>query len=110
MTVVRDPEPLDGPDLKHSSAESRFLRLGQSAGGAVLMVAYTFRRSGDAEATGVNDQLFSGASMKPPADMSKIEFHPTTAVTLRLKTSDCAEIGSRTCGFLDRVIGRSRAF
>ena len=50
MTVFLDPEALDGPDQQHSSAESRFLRLGRSAGGHVLMVAYTFWRSGDAEA------------------------------------------------------------
>ena len=50
VTVFLDPEALDGPDLQHSSAESRLLRLGRSAGGHVLMVAYTFRRSGDAEA------------------------------------------------------------
>jgi uncharacterized DUF497 family protein len=51
VTVFLDPEALDGPDLQHSSAESRFLRLGRSARGRVLMVACTFRRSGDAEAT-----------------------------------------------------------
>jgi hypothetical protein len=50
VTVFLDPEALDGPDLQHSSAESRFLRLGRSARGHVLMVAYTFRRGGDAEA------------------------------------------------------------
>jgi uncharacterized DUF497 family protein len=50
VTVFLDPEVLDGADLQHSSAESRFLRLGRSANGRVLMVAYTFRRSGDAEA------------------------------------------------------------
>ena len=50
VTVFLDPEALDGPDLQHSSAESRFLRLGRSAGGQVLMVVYTFRRSADAEA------------------------------------------------------------
>ena len=50
VTVFLDPEALDGPDLQHSSAESRFLRLGRSRSGRVLMVAYTFRRSGDAEA------------------------------------------------------------
>jgi uncharacterized DUF497 family protein len=50
VTVFLDPEAFDGPDRQHSSAESRFLRLGRSAGGHVLMVAYTFRRSGDAEA------------------------------------------------------------
>ncbi len=49
VTVFLDPEALDGPDLQHSSAESRFLRLGRSARGHVLMVAYTFRRNGDAE-------------------------------------------------------------
>ena len=49
VTVFLDPEALDGPDQQHSSAESRFLRLGRSAGGHMLMVAYTFRRSGDAE-------------------------------------------------------------
>jgi len=50
VTIFLDPEALDGPDLQHSSAESRFLRIGRSTGGTVLMVAYTFRRSGDAEA------------------------------------------------------------
>jgi uncharacterized DUF497 family protein len=50
VTVFLDAEALDGPDLHHSSAEARFLRLGRSASGHVLMVAYTLRRSGDAEA------------------------------------------------------------
>ena len=50
VTVFLDPKALDGADLQHSSAESRFLRLGRSRNGRVLMVAYTFRRSGDAEA------------------------------------------------------------
>src|SRR6202022_426740 len=27
-------------------------------------------------ATGINDPLFPGSSMKPPADMPEIEFHP----------------------------------
>ena len=50
VTVFLDPEALDGPDLQHSTAEPRFLRLGRAADGYVLMVAYTLRRSGDAEA------------------------------------------------------------
>jgi uncharacterized DUF497 family protein len=50
VTVFLDPNGLDGPDLQHSSAESRFRRLGQSADGRLLMVAYTLRRQGDAEA------------------------------------------------------------
>ena len=50
VTVFLDPDALDGPDLQHSSAESRFRRLGRSVDGRVLMVAYTIRRRGDAEA------------------------------------------------------------
>ena len=49
VTVFLDANALDGPDLQHSMAELRFLRLGRAAGGHVLMVAYTLRRSGDAE-------------------------------------------------------------
>jgi uncharacterized DUF497 family protein len=49
VTVFLDPDALDGPDVQHSAAESRFRRVGRSAGGRVLMVAYTLRRSGDAE-------------------------------------------------------------
>jgi uncharacterized protein len=50
VTVFLDPDALDGPDLQHSAAESRFRRLGRAADGQVLIVAYTLRRSGDAEA------------------------------------------------------------
>jgi uncharacterized DUF497 family protein len=50
VTAFLDPDALDGPDLQHSSAESRFRRLGRSAGEQMLMVAYTLRRSGNAEA------------------------------------------------------------
>ena len=49
MTVFLDANALDGPDLQHSEAEARYLRLGRVADGHVLMVAYTLRRSGDAE-------------------------------------------------------------
>ena len=38
------------PELRHSVEETRFLRLGRSARGQVLMVAYTLRRSGNVEA------------------------------------------------------------
>jgi hypothetical protein len=48
-TVFSDPDALDGPDLRHSEAESRFLRLGRAATGRVLIVAYTVRRGGDGE-------------------------------------------------------------
>jgi uncharacterized protein len=49
VTVFLDPDALDGPDLQHSRAELRFVRLGRAANGRILMVAYTLRRSGDAE-------------------------------------------------------------
>ena len=49
VTVFLDANGLDGPDLQHSEAEARFRRLGRAADGRVLMVAYTLRRSGDAE-------------------------------------------------------------
>jgi hypothetical protein len=48
-TVFADPNGLDGPDVRHSIRERRFLRLGWSASGRVLMVAYTQRRSGDVD-------------------------------------------------------------
>ena len=41
MTVFLDSNALDGPDLQHSKAEVRFLRLGRAADGRMLMVAYT---------------------------------------------------------------------
>jgi hypothetical protein len=44
-----DSDALDGPDLQHSTAEPRLLRLGRVADGRVLMVAYTLRSSGNAE-------------------------------------------------------------
>ena len=49
VTVFLDDNALDGSDVRHSTAELRFLRLGRAADGRVLMVAYTLRRSGDAE-------------------------------------------------------------
>jgi uncharacterized DUF497 family protein len=49
VTVFLDTTALDGPDLQHSSAGARFRRLGRSADGRVLIVAYTLRRSDDAE-------------------------------------------------------------
>ena len=48
-TVFGDPDALDGPDLRHSEGETRFLRLGRAATGRVLMVAYTVRRRDDGE-------------------------------------------------------------
>src|SRR5437870_13747471 len=49
VTVFFDADALDGPDVQHSGIEPRLRRLGRSADGRLLMVAYTIRRSGDAE-------------------------------------------------------------
>ena len=46
-TVFADAHALDGPDLAHSTAEARFLRLGRALDGRVLMVAYTVRKGDD---------------------------------------------------------------
>jgi pimeloyl-ACP methyl ester carboxylesterase len=54
-------------------------------------------------ATGVNDPLFPGTSMKPPADMPEIEFHPIDSGHFALE-DHCAEIGSLTRDFLGRVM------
>jgi uncharacterized DUF497 family protein len=48
-TVFADPDALDGPDLAHSAQEARFLRLGRSLSGRVIMVAYTVRGLGNDE-------------------------------------------------------------
>jgi uncharacterized DUF497 family protein len=49
VTVFVDANALDGPDLAHSEAEPRYLRLGTAADGRVLMVAYTIRRRANVE-------------------------------------------------------------
>jgi len=54
-------------------------------------------------ATGVNDPLFPGASMKPPADMSEIEFHPIDSGHFALE-DHFTEIGALTRDFLARVM------
>jgi pimeloyl-ACP methyl ester carboxylesterase len=53
-------------------------------------------------ATGVNDPLFPGASMKPPADMPEIEFHPIDSGHFALE-DHCAEIGALTRSFFGRL-------
>jgi uncharacterized DUF497 family protein len=49
VTAFGDPDALDGPDIQHSSREARFLRLGKSVLGRVLLVSYTLRISGHVE-------------------------------------------------------------
>lgn len=48
-TIFGDGQALDGPDHRHSTVEPRFLRLGRSVIGRVLMVAYTVRSSRNGE-------------------------------------------------------------
>jgi uncharacterized DUF497 family protein len=43
-SVFFDSKALDGPDHKHSDKEPRFLRIGISVLGIVLVVSYTIRR------------------------------------------------------------------
>ena len=54
-------------------------------------------------ATGVNDPLFPGDSVKPPSDMSKIEFHGIDSGHFALEDR-CEEIGALARGFLGRVM------
>ena len=48
-TAFGDANALDGADMKHSAAEARSLRLGRSAHGKIVMVAYTLRSAGNVE-------------------------------------------------------------
>jgi uncharacterized DUF497 family protein len=49
LTVFLDTNALDGADIVHSTEEPRFLRLGKSIDGRVLMIAYTLRGSNHGE-------------------------------------------------------------
>jgi hypothetical protein len=49
-TVFADSEALDGSDVGHSVEEPRFLRVGRSILGRVLVVAYTQRKGSHGEA------------------------------------------------------------
>ncbi len=44
-TIFADANALDGPDLRHSAVEARFFRLGRSALGNVVIMAYPLRSS-----------------------------------------------------------------
>ena len=44
-TIFGDPDGLEWEDTGHSGLEARRKRLGESAGGRVLLVVYTVRRS-----------------------------------------------------------------
>src|SRR5262249_36663644 len=54
-------------------------------------------------ATGANDPLFPGASVKPPADMSEVQFHLIASGPFAFE-DHCAEIGQLTRVFLARVM------
>jgi hypothetical protein len=49
-TVFADAGALDGPDVGHSAEEARFLRVGRSILGRVLVVACTRRKGTHGEA------------------------------------------------------------
>ncbi|TLY21557.1 MAG: BrnT family toxin [Nitrospirae bacterium] len=48
-SAFADTQGLDGPDIKHSSVEARFLRIGMSALGRILTITYTVRRKDNVE-------------------------------------------------------------
>lgn len=48
-TTFSDPVALNGPDIRHSAEEARFLRIGRSVLDRVLIVAYTQRKADDGE-------------------------------------------------------------
>jgi pimeloyl-ACP methyl ester carboxylesterase len=54
-------------------------------------------------ATGVNDPLFPGDSVRPPSDAPNIAFHPIDSGHFALE-DHCAEIGALTRGFLGQVM------
>ena len=79
-TIFVDPDALDGPDVRHSAKETRFLRLGRSVLGQVLMIAYTLRRSANVETIRI-------ISARGPA----VKKEPLTAVARKRKI-DFSEI------------------
>jgi pimeloyl-ACP methyl ester carboxylesterase len=54
-------------------------------------------------ASGINDPLFPGAAVKPPANTPEIEFHPIDSGHFALE-DHCTEIGTLTRAFLQRVM------
>ena len=48
-TVFADEHAVDVIDERHSGVERRFLKIGQSNVAAVLVIAYTLRRTGDGD-------------------------------------------------------------
>ena len=50
-TVFTDPDALDFDDLGHSQKERRFLRLGISLTGKIVLVVYTLRELSDGKET-----------------------------------------------------------
>lgn len=54
-------------------------------------------------ATGANDALFPGASMRPPAEMTGIEFHAIDSGHFALEDK-CVEIGNLTRAYLAKVM------
>ena len=51
LTIFDDPNAFDSRAVLHSTHEPRHVRLGMSADGRVLTVAYTLRRSESGETT-----------------------------------------------------------
>ena len=65
-SAFADGRALDGPDLRHSSAEARFLRLASSEPGRVLVVAYTIRRKSSGETIRIISARHASRKERPP--------------------------------------------
>lgn len=75
--------------------------------GAVVSGAQPFLKANQRRvmvATGVDDPLFPGATMRPPADMPDIEFHGVRSGHFALEDR-LDEIGRHTRVFFDRTLG-----
>jgi hypothetical protein len=90
-TVFADPDALDGPDVKHSGREARFLRLGRSLTGRVLIVAYTIRRKAMTRRSASSAQ--GRAARK----------EPRTRVARRIDFSDIPEASAEQLRAMRRV-------
>jgi uncharacterized DUF497 family protein len=91
-TVFADSEALDDPDVMHSAREERFLRLGRSLAGRVLMVAYTFR--------GPEMSKRSASSARGTQAAKK---ERRTAATRRINFSDIPEASAEQLRGMRRV-------
>jgi uncharacterized protein len=91
-TVFANPDALDGPDVKHSHREARFLRLGRSLAGRVLTVACTVR-----------GQAMKRGSPSSARDARVAKKGPRTRASQRVDFSDIPEAPAEQLRAMRRV-------